>query len=139
MIVQNRDASRAVFVETWRKYRNKQPLAGIEQIVIAVILQHPEYHRWLEHPEIMQHDFHANPDGDNPFLHMGLHIAIEEQISADRPPGTVSCYNALRLKYPDLHGLQHRMMECLAESLWQAQRDGKMPDESKYLESLGRL
>ena len=139
MIVQNRDASRRVFVETWRKYRSKQPLAGIEHIVAGVILQHPEYQHWLEQPGIMQHDFQSVPDGDNPFLHMGLHIAVQEQISTDRPAGTLSCYHALRLKYPDEHGLQHRMMECLGHSLWQAQKRGKMPDEAEYLESLGRL
>ena len=39
------------------------------------------------------------------------------------------------------HRLQHRLMECLAEMLWQAQLDGEMPDEKRYqvcIEALDR-
>jgi hypothetical protein len=30
-------------------------------------------------------------------------------------------------------------MECLGESLWQAQRDNRLPDEDAYLECLRKL
>jgi hypothetical protein len=76
---------------------------------------------------------------ENPFLHMGMHIAIQEQINADRPPGSTSCYRSLLGKHPDEHKLQHRMMECLGRALWQAQRDRTMPDEAAYLECLRKL
>lgn len=139
MIVQDRDTSRKVFLDAWSSYRNGVPVSGIEQLVLAVILQHPEYHHWFNQPDILQYDFDSRGNEENPFLHMGLHIAILEQISTDRPPGTVSCYQDLRVRYTDEHDLHHRMMECLGNSLWQAQQDGRMPDEVAYLECLRKL
>ncbi len=34
---------------------------------------------------------------------------------------------------------EHEMIECLAGTLWEAQRDGTPPDEAVYLECLRRL
>ena len=39
----------------------------------------------------------------------------------------------------DRHEVEHRMMDRLAEVLWQAQRSGRPPDESAYLRSLRQL
>lgn len=139
MLVQDRDSSRRVFVDTWLKYQNGGQPGPLEKVVLGVILQHPEYHRWLDHDEVLNYDFNRTGETENPFLHMGLHIAIHEQISTDRPPGTLSCYRALLARYPDEHVLYHRMMGCLGSSLWQAQRDGRMPDEAAYLECLRKL
>jgi hypothetical protein len=32
-------------------------------------------------------DFTRPGEGENPFLHMGLHLALREQIATDRPAG----------------------------------------------------
>lgn len=139
MIIQDRDSSRRVFVETWLKYRAGERMSALEQLVAGVILEHPEYHGWFDHPDILQQDFSLADAGQNPFLHMGLHIAVAEQVGADRPPGALSLFRALRGKYPDEHALYHRMMECLEESLRQAQQNGCLPDEQSYLECLRKL
>ncbi len=39
----------------------------------------------------------------------------------------------------DPHRVLHRMMECLAESLWRAERDRRLPDEETYLDCLVRM
>jgi len=139
MIVQDRDTSRKVFVDTWMKYRRGERLGSLEQIVLSVILQHTEYQRWLDDKEIYTRDFTTMTNIDNPFLHMGMHIAINEQTGADRPPGIRSCYQNLLGKYTDEHKLQHTMMECLGQCLWQAQTNRTLPDEMAYLESLRKL
>ena len=138
MIVQDRDSSRGVFVQTWQKFRRGEALGALEQIVIAVVMQHPEYHRWLNE-DGLHTDFISSGERENPFLHMGMHIAIQEQISSDRPPGSAACYRGLLETQPDEHKLHHRMMECLGRVLWQAQRDRTMPDELSYLECLRKL
>ncbi len=139
MIVEDRDTSRRVFVHAWMKYRSGNQTTPLEQLVLAVILQHPEYHCWLDDEQVLQRDFSPDAGTENPFLHMGMHIAICEQISTDRPPGTGPRYQILLGKYPDEHKLQHRMMECLGHSLWQAQLNRTMPDESAYLDCLRKL
>ncbi len=139
MIVQDRDTSRRVFVQAWAKSRTGEILTALEKLVLAVILEHPEYHVWLDNKSVLQQEFSPDAGVDNPFLHMGMHIAVREQISTDRPPGTRSCYQILLGKYQDEHKLQHTMMECLGQCLWQAQTNRTLPDEMAYLESLRKL
>ncbi len=139
MIVQDRETSRRVFVQAWAKSRTGEILTALEKLVLAVILEHPEYHVWLDNKSVLQQEFSPDAGVDNPFLHMGMHIAVREQISTDRPPGTRSCYQILLGKYQDEHKLQHTMMECLGQCLWQAQTNRTLPDEMAYLESLRKL
>jgi hypothetical protein len=139
MLIPDRNASRRVFVEVWQKYKQRQILVPLEQLVLDVVLHHAEYHHYLNDKEVVQKEFAADSGRENPFLHMGMHIAIREQVATDRPAGISSLYKSLSAKHQDEHTLQHHMMECLGESLWQAQRSGRMPDEVSYLECLGKL
>jgi len=133
----DRKQARAVFFHAWQHHRQKLPLAGIEKIIVAVVLRHPEYHALLENP-----DDHADQDylpemGEaNPFLHLGLHVAIEEQLSIDRPPGVRNCYQSLLKQLGDEHDAQHRMLDCLGEMMWRAERDRTAPNETAYLDCL---
>ncbi|MGH8224284.1 MAG: DUF1841 family protein, partial [Woeseiaceae bacterium] len=74
-----------------------------------------------------------------PYLHLGLHLAIRDQVATDRPPGIRALFERLAAAAGDAHAAEHGMLECLAESLWEAQRAGIMPDEKRYLEGLRRL
>jgi hypothetical protein len=77
---------------------------------------------------------------ENPFLHMGLHLAVRDQVSIDRPPGVRELHRLLQARYGDLHRAEHALMEALGETLWQAQRGGGPPDEGYYLAlARGRL
>ncbi|MBI3570709.1 MAG: DUF1841 family protein [Gammaproteobacteria bacterium] len=81
------------------------------------------------------------PEGGqtNPFLHMGMHIAIEEQLALDQPRGIRAHYQQLLARLADEHAVQHRMMECLGEWLWRAGRNGAAPPETDYLNCLAQL
>lgn len=140
MFVQDRDSARRFFLEVWRKYRQKLPLEPLEEIVAAVILQHPEYHGLLENEEhALSGEYTVEVGQTNPFLHMGMHIAIREQLLTDRPHGIVALYNSRLKFFNDPHALEHRMMECLGEVLWVAQRNNVLPDEEAYLDCLRRI
>jgi len=84
-------------------------------------------------------EYHPEHGQSNPFLHMGMHIALREQVASDRPVGIRDLTRKLLLKYRDGHEMEHQMMECLGESLWRAQRDQTEPDELAYMENLQRL
>jgi hypothetical protein len=70
---------------------------------------------------------------------MSLHLAIREQVATNRPQGIQLIYEKLCEKYSDVHIAEHHILECLADMLWQAQQNGKMPDEKIYLERLKQL
>ncbi|HEV3010948.1 MAG TPA: DUF1841 family protein [Burkholderiales bacterium] len=130
----SREEVREMFFAAWRKYRAGQPLVGIEALALDVILLHPEYHEALAHPERSQDKDYF--DESNPFLHMSLHVALEEQLSIDQPPGIASHFQALVSKFNDRHEALHHALECLAETVWRAQRDGAPPDAAAYLDCL---
>jgi hypothetical protein len=130
---------RRFFQEAWRKYREGSILEPMEDLVAQVVASHPEYHALLESPEGAAKDFTPESGQGNPFLHMGLHVAIREQLAADRPPGIRHTYQRLMHGQPDPHDVEHRLSECLAETLWEAQRADREPDQAVYLDRLRRL
>lgn len=133
----SRDATREVFFSAWRTYRAGQPLEGVQKLIVQVALAHPEYHALLDHPAAHgDRDYTPETGQTNPFLHMGMHIAIEEQVALDQPRGVRARHAALCTRLGDSHAAQHQIMECLGEMLWQAQREGTAPDEQRYLECL---
>ena len=128
---------RQVFFDAWRRHRTGAPLEGIEHLVVKTAHRHPEYQPLLEDPDAqLDRDYNPALGQINPFLHLSLHLAIEEQLSIDQPHGIRAHYDRLRLRLADEHAAQHVMMECLAEILWQAQRNNAAPDNERYLECL---
>ena len=137
---QNRDEIRRVYCAAWDKHQQGQPLEPLEQQLVAIIALHPEYHTLLaDHDAALARDFTPETGQTNPFLHMGMHLAIREQLATDRPAGIIAAFGALMARVQDAHEAEHRMMECLGEALWQAQRSGQVPDEARYLECLRQL
>lgn len=130
----DRNNLRKLWFEVYRKAQASEPLTALEEQIKAVIALHPEYHKILAQPERYAHQDYLPEFGEiNPFLHMGLHMGLREQLSTDRPSGIAGLYAQASLRLGDKHAAEHLLMDCLAEAMWQAQRDGRMPDEQRYL------
>jgi hypothetical protein len=130
----SREQLRRSYVEAWTRHSSGAPLTPLQALIADVIGAHPEYQSIMRDADAAAVFEPAAGDGaENPFLHMGLHIAIREQIAIDRPPGIRALHGQLQGRYGDIHGAEHHLMEALAQTLWQAQRDGRAPDESQYL------
>ena len=130
----SREQAREMFFGAWRKYRAGEPLAGIETVALQVMLAHPEYHALLSAPERTRDKDYM--DEANPFLHMSLHLALEEQLSIDQPPGIAVSFEKILVKNQDRHAALHEALECLAETIWRAQRERAAPDAAAYLSCL---
>ena len=134
---QSREQLRRMYLQAWRKYNARLPLEPLEAQVTAVIAEHPEYVPLLESgAQALTAEFTPEGGRDNPFLHMGLHLAIREQVATDRPAGIALIHEALSRRLGGSHAAEHAMLESLAETLWDAQRSGRAPDEQRYLERL---
>ena len=131
----DRRSMRETFARAWTRHRGGEPLGDLERQIAAVIEWHPEYHALLENPDALERDF--TPDGgqSNPFLHMGLHLAVRDQLGTDRPAGIRAIFDAIRAA-TDEHAAEHVLLERLGAALWRAQRDGRPPDEAAYLAEL---
>jgi hypothetical protein len=129
-----RDQLRQTYADAWRKHLARSPLTPLEAMITDIIGAHPEYQAIVSDKDAAMA---AAPDisggTENPFLHMGLHIAVREQVSIDRPPGIRDLHRLLQARHGDLHRAEHALMEALGETLWNAQRAGRPPDETQYL------
>ena len=113
---QDRDQLRGFFQTCWSKRRNGEPLQPLERIVADVIERHPEYRGIIEDPEQVDRDFSAADGETNPWLHMGMHITIAEQLGADRPPGIRDTYRRIAESHGDLEGLPVVVLCCYSVS-----------------------
>ena len=134
-----RDQVREFFFDLWAKSRAGGELSALESMALALVMEHPEYQDVLADPERFR-DREWRPEGGetNPFLHLSLHLAIEEQVSIDQPPGIREAVRKLAAKHGSGHEARHAVMDCLAEIVWQAQRNGAPFDNAAYLDCLAR-
>lgn len=134
MFGNDRREMRRFFTDAWRKYKNSAPMEPMEQLIADIVQHHPEYHSMLEQAdEAVERDFLPETGETNPFLHLSMHISLQEQISTDRPPGITAAYRELVLSKGDAHSAEHMIMDCIAQMIWQAQTNNSTPDEQAYL------
>jgi hypothetical protein len=136
---QSRASLRRAWQEAWRRRREGLPVEPLQAQMADVLDLHPEYSALLEDESALERDWTPEGGQQNPFLHLGLHMAIREQVGTDRPPGIAAAYAALARRLGSAHEAEHAMLEKLAETLWEAQRHGRMPDERAYLEAVRTL
>lgn len=140
MYSNDRSTMRRVFADSWRKANEGSPLEPMERLIAEVVRLHPEYHGLLQSDaDKLDRDYLPEGGETNPFLHMGMHITLQEQLGTDRPVGIRAAYSQLVQNIGDAHSAEHQMMECLGLALWEAQRAGGMPDEQAYLQCVRKL
>ena len=138
MFGNDRASLRRFFLDVFAKQRDGATLEPLEATVGAVLGMHPEYHQLLADPDSVHRDTFPGMGDSNPFLHMAMHVSIAEQVSADRPAGIREAYLKACRRLPDTHTVEHAFMECLGETMWEAQRAGRAPDETAYLACIAR-
>jgi len=135
---QDRQELRQMYADAWRKDQQGEVLSPLEAQIAQVVRDHPEYQAIVAGDKL-DDDFTPAGGRTNPYLHMGLHLAIREQVATNRPAGIKAVFQGLSKTTGDPLEAEHRMLECLAETLWEAQGRNVAPDEQSYLESLKRL
>jgi len=131
---QDRNELRRMYADSWQKRRDGQVMSPLESAIARVIEEHPEYLDAIEND--LDTDFTPDSGRTNPFLHMGLHLGIREQVTTDRPQGIAAIFHELAGRLGGAHEAEHRMIDCLAEELWESQRHNQPPDEARYLARL---
>ena len=133
----SREQVRRFFCDAWKKHLDRLPLVGAEVTAADIALRHPEYHPLLTDAEAAVNKDWVPEGGEmNPFLHLSLHLAIEEQLSIDQPPGVRAAFEAACARRGDRHDAMHDALECLGEMLFNAQRSGTPPDGAAYVGAL---
>ncbi len=130
---------RRFFCEAYARDRIKAPLQPMQALAARWIALHPEYHPELADEAAALAAVYTVEDGrTNPFLHLSMHLTIEEQLAIDQPTGIRQAVELLAAKRNSLHDAHHEVMECLGEMVWASQRSGLPPDGLAYLEAVRR-
>ncbi|MDQ6980241.1 MAG: DUF1841 family protein [Ghiorsea sp.] len=126
-------AHRQIFWDAWQKAQADLPLNALEVRIARVIAMHSEYHHFFDDMDtFLERDFQVD-DGMNPYLHLSLHLAIEEQLATKHPPEAAKLmeHYMLNLK-KERHETLHVILEVLAETVYQSQRTGQEPNPETY-------
>jgi hypothetical protein len=137
---QDRAGLRGAWRSAWQRHQQRLPLEPLQSQMVDLIAMHPEYQPQMSAAAAAAESA-GDAAGDSPgsFLHLALHMALREQLATDRPAGIAAVHARLRAAAGDTHAAEHRMIEVLAQVLWEAQRAVRMPDEQQYLEALRKL
>ena len=133
-------AHRQIFWDAWQKAQADLPLNALEVRIARVIQMHPEYHHYFEDMEtFLDRDFQVD-DGMNPYLHLSLHLALEEQAATKQPPEMAKALlHMVSVKKMERHDALHHILEILAELVHEAQCKGQEPDHTAYVARLNGL
>jgi Domain of unknown function (DUF1841) len=139
----SRDDVRRFFCAAWRKHNDGSVLTPLEASALKWIVVHPEYHGLLaDEVHALAEEFTVERGQTNPFLHLSMHLALEEQLSIDQPHGSVAAFRRLLARSGDEHAAAHEAIECLGEVVWNAQRSTMPADaaaiNAAYLDCLQR-
>lgn len=136
----SKDQVRDFFCLAWKKHQDSGVLTPLESIAARWIIEHPEYHQLLNHPEEAKtQDFSVENGQTNPFLHLSMHMSLSEQTQIDQPVGIRQISRQLMIKLDSEHSAHHQMMECLGRVLWESSQTGNEPNLQSYIEELQLL
>ncbi len=139
MFQPSQDDVRRFFCAAHRRQQEGLPLTAMDALAARWIDEHPEYHGDLADEAAARAAVYSVEEGrTNPFLHLSMHLTIEEQCSIDQPTGIRQAVQLLAGRRGSLHTAHHEVMECLGEMIWSSQRSGLPPDGLTYLEAVRR-
>ena len=132
---------RRFFADVWTRRLLPVQLDALQKKALRIIEAHPEYQPYLADVErYLDRNWTPEAGQTNPFLHLSLHLSIQEQVAIDQPFGIAAIHRQLCGRYnDDWAAAEHEMMEALAETIWQAQRYRQGLDVNAYMTRLRRL
>jgi hypothetical protein len=144
MFAPNQADVRRFFCGAYNKHHANQPLEAIETLAAQWMDLHPEYASDFSDEaaalaKLEGGTAEAAQHGENPFLHLSMHLSVSEQCSIDQPPGIRQAVELLAAKQGDLHAAHHMVMDCLGRMVWESQRSGRPPDGQAYIDHVRRL
>jgi len=133
---QDRLKQREFLVSSWQKHTKAEILEPLELQLALIVQKHPEYHALINNINL---EYFPEQGKTNPFLHINLHLALQDQLALNQPIGINDIYKKLILTHSDIHEVEHMMMECIAEMIFNSQKNNTTLDQDNYLINLKNL
>ena len=136
MFTSDRSKQRQYLKQAWGKYTRQDQLEPLELQLAKIVEKHPEYHDLIKN---LDSEYFPEQGNTNPFLHINLHLTLQDQLTMDQPQGIRGIHNRLLVKIKDEHEVEHMMMEHIAEMIFNAQKNNTAFDLDGYINALKEL
>ena len=136
MFTSDRSKQRQYLKQAWEKYTRQDQLEPLELQLAKIVEKHPEYHDLIKN---LDSEYFPEQGNTNPFLHINLHLTLQDQLTMDQPKGIRGIHNKLLVKIKDEHEVEHLMMEHIAEMIFNAQKNKAAFDLDGYINVLKEL
>ncbi|MBC47770.1 MAG: hypothetical protein CMO27_02585 [Thiotrichales bacterium] len=136
MFTSDRSKQRQYLKQAWEKYTRQDQLEPLELQLAKIVEKHPEYHDLIKN---LDSEYFPEQGNTNPFLHINLHLTLQDQLTMDQPKGIKGIHNRLLVKIKDEHVVEHMMMEHIAEMIFNAQKNNTAFDLDGYIIALKKL
>ena len=136
MFTSDRSKQRQYLKQAWGKYTKQEQLEPLELQLAKIVEKHPEYHDLIKN---LDSEYFPEQGNTNPFLHINLHLTLQDQLTMDQPKGIRGIHNRLLVKIKDEHEVEHMMMEHIAEMIFNAQKNNTAFDLDGYIIALKKL
>jgi hypothetical protein len=133
---QDRSKQREFLAKSWQKHISAQILEPLELQLALIVQKHPEYQALINDINL---EYFPEQGRTNPFLHINLHLALQDQLALNQPIGINDIYKKLIVIHSDTHEVEHMMMECIAEMIFNSQKNNTTLDQDNYLVNLKNL
>jgi len=134
-----RSANREHLHFLWEKAQNNDLDALSDEdrrLAEAMLLHEDEFFNVFEFADVL-HDREFDPDTDvNPFLHITIHTAVENQLAAKDPIEVFQFYNAMRKKKCSHHDTIHLIGAILVPLMFDTMKHQKPFDNDRYVSML---
>ena len=134
-----RSANREYLHFLWEKAKNND-LDGLDdedrRLAEAMLMHEDEFFNEFEFADVL-HDREFDPDTDvNPFMHITIHTAVENQLAAKDPIEVYQFYNAMRKKKCSHHDTIHLIGAILLPLIFDTMKHQKSFNNDRYVSML---
>ena len=129
--------SREIMCSIWERFQRGLTLPEEEHIAGA-LREHDEYKSAWEAGSAAP-DEHCTVNGANPFLHVHIHVAVENQLRGGDPPGVSVVLGELQRKGIDRHEAIHMIGSVLINEIYEIMGAHRPFDRARYLKGLDNL
>lgn len=120
--------------DIWKKARSGEmdSLSGEDRLLASIMLEHVEYHNQFELADhLSEHEFDAEKE-TNPFMHVLMHLLVENQLETREPIEVYQFYNAMLRRSTTSHEAVHLIAMILSYLLFGVLKYREEFDMEKY-------
>jgi len=130
--------SREIVCSIWERSQQGLPLSEEEQHIADALREHDEYRSAWEVGNVLL-DEHYTVNGANPFLHVHIHVIVENQLRDGDPPEASVVAGELQRRGIDRHEAIHMIGSVLINEIYEIMHERRPFDRARYLKGLDKL